>query len=262
MLESEAGPHILSIDTTTDVRSVAVSRGAQLLAQRAGSLRGAQAANLLGEIDATLKQAGVKLEQIGLLAVAQGPGSFTGLRSGLATIKAFAATLGRPVVGVPTLHAIAHATGAGAHIVAALTAGRGELFAQLLAVAADGTVQEHNEPTHVPPAVLLKRALTWPTPLRWAGAGAQAQGELLGQAAASAGLAWQVESDQDEPERGAAEQIEARRWTLAQAAGPYALDVAALALQAYRAGRTVGAEGLRALYVRLSDAELNERCRV
>jgi tRNA threonylcarbamoyladenosine biosynthesis protein TsaB len=266
-------PLSLSVDTTTEVRSVAVTAGARVLAQRAGHLRGAHTANLLGDIDAALKEAGVRLKDLDLFAAAKGPGSFTGLRAGLATIKAFAATLARPVVGVSTLHAVARAAGSAPAIVAALPAGRRELFAQLLSVAPDDTVTELSAPAHLPPDALCARALDWPPQLLWAGAGAQSQSELLRTAAARAGIAWRVEADDAPAEAGtfASERIAARAcervadaprsWTLARAAGPYAVHVAALALKEFQSGRTVPAAELRAQYVRLSDAELNERWR-
>ena len=276
-VQQEREPLILSVDTTTDVRSVAVV-GGHVRAQRAGELRGAQTANLLGEIDDVLREAGVRLGDVDLFAVATGPGSFTGLRAGLATIKAFAETFGKPVVGVPTLHAVACATGARQHIVAALPAGRGELFAQLIGRAPDGSVAEWSAPAHLPPALLVERAQSWPTPLLWAGAGAHLQADVIGEAAERAGLLWRVESDKAagtgagvEEDRRAekslgedslAEAQGRRAWVLARPGGAYAAEVAALALRAYKAGRASSAAELRALYVRLSDAELNERCRV
>ena len=282
-VQQEREPLILSVDTTTDVRSVAVVFGGHTRAQRAGELRGAQAANLLGEIDGVLREACVRLCDVDLFAVATGPGSFTGLRAGLATIKAFAETFDKPVVGVPTLHAVACAAGARPHIVAALPAGRGELFAQLIGRAPDGSVEELSVPAHLPPALLVERAQSWPTPLLWAGAGAHVQADVLRAAAERAGLLWRVESDKAAAtgagveEDGRAEKSLAedslakdslseaqrrRAWVLARPGGPYAAEVAALAVRAYKAGRASSAAELRALYVRLSDAELNERCRV
>jgi tRNA threonylcarbamoyladenosine biosynthesis protein TsaB len=263
---------ILSVDTTTDVRSVAVVAGTHARAQVAGSLRGAQSANLLGDVDTALKEAGVRLKEIDLFAVATGPGSFTGLRAGLATIKAFAAALDKPAIGVPTLHTIARAAGQSGHVLATLPAGRGELFAQLLEVAPDGAVAELNEPAHVPPAVLVERALQWARPLTWAGAGAHAHVELLKQTAAQTGLALQAESDKDmvqdftapdftDKDLTAAETHKGD-WLLVAPPGALAVFVAELALRAYQSGGPNGVAELRALYVRLSDAELNERCHV
>lgn len=261
-MQQEREPLILSIDTTTDVRSVAVVAGGRVRAQTTGHLRGPQAANLLGDINDVLAKAGIELKDIDLYAVATGPGSFTGLRTGLATIKAFAATQHKPIVGVPTLHAIAQAARPAAHIVAVLPAGRGELFAQLLALAPDGAIAELGRPAHLAPAALIARALAWPPPLAWAGAGAHTQAEAIRAAAVRAGYAWSVEPDKVNSERRNMAGEGARVWTLARPSSAYAVPVAALALGAYRSERTTSAAELSALYVRLSDAELNERCRV
>ncbi len=261
-LQTEHGPLILSLDSTTDVRSVALVADERVRAQTAGSLRGAKSANLLGDIDAVLQSAGARLREVDLFAVATGPGSFTGLRAGVATVKAFAATLGKPVVGVPTLHAVAHAHGPCARVVAALPAGRGEVFAQLLEVAHSGAVAELSAAMHVSPQALVERAAGWPTPLRWAGAGAHAHAELLARAAMQAGIAWQIESDKDGKRMSADAAEGARLWLLAPRVEAYACEVAALARLAYAGGHTVSVAELRALYVRPSDAELNERCRV
>jgi tRNA threonylcarbamoyladenosine biosynthesis protein TsaB len=261
-VQEDRAPLILSVDTTTDVRSVAVVAGRHVCAHVAGSLRGARLTNLLGDIDAVLKDAGVQLKDVDLFAVATGPGSFTGLRAGLATIKAFAAALNKPAIGVPTLHAVARAAGHSGHIVAALPAGRGELFAQLLMVAPDGMIEELDAPAHVPPALLVERALQWPLPLTWAGAGAHAQIELLKETTLRAGIDWQVESDKARSDEINADARGGRGWRLAWPVGALAAVVADIALHAYKSGSPSKVEELRALYVRLSDAELNERCHV
>ncbi|MGH9903089.1 MAG: tRNA (adenosine(37)-N6)-threonylcarbamoyltransferase complex dimerization subunit type 1 TsaB, partial [Pyrinomonadaceae bacterium] len=121
---------ILSVDTATPIRSIAVARGARTLAVVRGE-GNTHSASALGEIDAALRAARAELSEVDLFAVASGPGSFTGLRAGLATVMAFATTLARPAVGVPTLHAVAHAAGAGERVLALIPAGRGEVFAQL-----------------------------------------------------------------------------------------------------------------------------------
>ena len=85
---------------------------------------------------------------------------------------------------------------------------------------------------------------------------------MIGAAARLAAIEWWGEFDQSDAEEGSALLAGARVWSLAPQAGAYAAEVAALALAEYRAGRTLQAAELRALYVRLSDAEMNERCHV
>jgi tRNA threonylcarbamoyladenosine biosynthesis protein TsaB len=261
-VQTESEPLILSVDSTTDVRSVALVAGRRVRAQCANSLRGAKSANLLGDIDAVLDRGGVRLRDIDLFAAATGPGSFTGLRAGLATVKAFAATLDKACVGVPTLHAVARARGAAERVVATLPAGRGEVFAQLLRVTDGGAVEELGAPVHISPPALIARAAGWLLPLHWCGTGAQAYAESLRVAAGRLGIAWQVGADKDSTEDMLEAEEGARVWLLGAPSEAYAVEVAGLARLAYESGRTLPAAELRALYVRPSDAELNEQCRV
>jgi len=260
LITTSAAPLILSLDTATEVRSVAIARGERVLASTRGRGQKENSARVLHDIDQALSMSGVKLDDIEIFAVATGPGSFTGLRSGLATIKAFASTLNRPVVGVPTLHAIASACGATPpqRVLASLAAGRGEVFAQLLSVDEANMVKELSAPFHVSPATLLEKAANWGGDLKWAGAGAHAHFGAINEFAKDQGIVWWDEvSDINglTPGKKAA-------WMLAQPCESYAEQVAALGLIYYRQGSTIVAGDLHALYVRLSDAELNEKCRV
>src|SRR5215213_11524682 len=126
---STAAPLILSVETATLSGSVALLRGEQVLAALAGDSGVSHSNTLLNDIDKLLHEAQIDLPQVDLFAVATGPGSFTGLRIGIATVKALAATLDRPCAGVPTLQAIALAAGESRRSVALLPAGRGEVFA-------------------------------------------------------------------------------------------------------------------------------------
>jgi tRNA threonylcarbamoyladenosine biosynthesis protein TsaB len=254
--EGTRAPLILCIDSATDVHSVAVARGARLLARERGGGRRAQSLSLLSEIDAALRAAEVALAEIELFAVAAGPGSFTGLRAGLATVKAFASMRPAPVTAIPTLHAVAASAGASAQTIAAIPAGRGEVFAQTLAVDEGGRVEELTGPRHVSPAALIAEALASGGFIKWAGGGARAHAASMREAAADEGIAF--------VEGGARTNTSAegrgRVWELAAEAEDYAAEIIALSLISYEGGGTVGAGELRALYVRLSDAELKEQC--
>ncbi|HYP00982.1 MAG TPA: tRNA (adenosine(37)-N6)-threonylcarbamoyltransferase complex dimerization subunit type 1 TsaB [Pyrinomonadaceae bacterium] len=259
LTSAPAAPLILSLDTATEVRSVAVVRGGRVLARTHGRVQRENTASVLQDIDETLKAAATELSGIDLFAVATGPGSFTGLRSGIATIKAFASTLNRPVAGVPTLHALAAACGHAPRVLASLPAGRGEVFAQLLSVDDAGAVEELSEAFHLSPARLLEKALHWGGEVKWAGGGAHAHAAALREFANEKGIGWRDDNvaagDVGAPEHKIC-------WTLAEPFESYAAQVATLGLINYRQGDARGAEDLHALYVRLSDAELNERCRV
>ena len=111
---------ILAFDTATDRATSALVRDGVALGERVS-----QAVRLLEDVDALLRQAEVQPTELAALAVGTGPGSFTGLRVGLATARALALALDVPVAGVSTLAAL-EAGAAGALPV--LDARRREVF--------------------------------------------------------------------------------------------------------------------------------------
>ena len=100
---------ILALDTSTHAGSVALRRDGELLGEHVGSADVPHARRLPGEVLDLLRVCGVPLGEVTLYAVASGPGAFTGLRIGIATIQGLAFAHGRPVVGISALEAIAHA---------------------------------------------------------------------------------------------------------------------------------------------------------
>jgi tRNA threonylcarbamoyladenosine biosynthesis protein TsaB len=144
---------ILALDTTTRGGSIAVVRERDVLALLPGDAARTHAERLPGEIAAALDRAGVAKSAIDLLAVATGPGAFTGLRIGLAAIQGLALTLDRPVVGVSALDALVteSAPHAAQFIAPWMDAQRGEVFASLHAGA---TMVE--PPIAANPAALLE----------------------------------------------------------------------------------------------------------
>lgn len=246
----EKGLLTLGVDTSTERRSVALLRGGRVLAESSNGLREGGSANLLADIDRVLAAAGVKLKEVGLYAAAVGPGSFTGLRAGLATVKGLALTTGRPAVGVQTLHALAYCVRPAERVVALIPAGRGEVFAQLLSVSAEGLVTELESPTHIPPAQLLERMARLGGGLKWTGGGALKFIETIREGARSAGVELVEGGAPDVPEGGG--------WVFSPAEDALAKSVAEMAQTSYDAG--AGAEGLVAVYVRPSDAELKGLC--
>jgi tRNA threonylcarbamoyladenosine biosynthesis protein TsaB len=126
----------LALDTTTKAGSVAVSRGERLLAVVLGDPTRTHGERLPGEIERALVAAHVVPRDLELLAVATGPGAFTGLRIGLAAIQGLAMVIGCPVIGVSALDALAATAldeaDPSVHAVACwMDAQRGEVFAAL-----------------------------------------------------------------------------------------------------------------------------------
>jgi tRNA threonylcarbamoyladenosine biosynthesis protein TsaB len=103
--------HILAFDTCLDAVSVAVARaeagGVRLLEERCERRRAGHAERLLPMLLAALGGLNLGFSEIGRIAVTRGPGSFTGVRTGIATARALALAIGCPAVGVSCLAAIA-----------------------------------------------------------------------------------------------------------------------------------------------------------
>lgn len=98
---------ILAIDTSTMLGGIAIMDESLLIAESRLNVRSTHSERLVTEIEHCLKQSGIKISDIDLFAVATGPGSFTGLRIGLSTVKGFSYATGKPIVSVPTLEALA-----------------------------------------------------------------------------------------------------------------------------------------------------------
>lgn len=242
---------ILSLETATRGGSIALLRDELLLASRVGVEDTSHSSHLLESIGALLEEAGESLNDVDLFAVASGPGSFTGLRIGLATAKSFSATLNRPCIGVQTLHAVAFGAGESECTLALLPAGRGEVFAQSLALSADGELTPLDQPQHIQPSRLLER-LGQKRRLKIAGEGAHIYAEMIRAHAEFLDLSFTSSN--------ATEQQSEVGWTLVLKPEPLAVSVGKLALARARAGENSTPWEVRAIYVRPSDAEIKERC--
>ncbi|MBM3141295.1 MAG: tRNA (adenosine(37)-N6)-threonylcarbamoyltransferase complex dimerization subunit type 1 TsaB, partial [Chloroflexi bacterium] len=118
----------LAIDTASDDVAVALVRGGAVLAERRWRLAGTASEELLGGVDALLREAGVARDEIAAIAVNVGPGGYGGLRTGVATAQGLALALDVPLAGVSRLEADAYphllAAPEGAPVAAAHDAGR------------------------------------------------------------------------------------------------------------------------------------------
>jgi tRNA threonylcarbamoyladenosine biosynthesis protein TsaB len=224
-------PLVLALETATRAGGVAVARGEAVLSSIGGDAAVSHSTNLLEMIDAALRAAGVTLVEVDLFAVALGPGSFTGLRIGLATAKAFAAHLHREVIGVPTLAAVAHASKLSGNIVALLPAGRGEVFVQRF-VMREGILTALDDPQHLSPREAIDKYAAVEN-LSFAGEGVLMIKELISEGEKSHSISSDVTM--------------------------LAPSIAVLGSRGYREGKSVAPENLTAVYVRASDAEINER---
>ena len=147
---------ILSLDTTTRSGSVAIARDGLVLHEHTGDCELTHAQRLPADLMTACGAAGISIRDVELFAVAAGPGSFTGLRVGIATIQGLAMAWGRQVVPVSTLEALAEAVPGAPHKVAAwMDAQRGEVFAQVFERDA-GTRIALTEAVSARPAVVLE----------------------------------------------------------------------------------------------------------
>ena len=129
----------LGIDTATQIASVGITRDGEVLAEEPLHERANHTETLLPLISRVLAQAGVTLLEIAGIGVSIGPGSFTGLRIALGTVKGFAYALGQKVVGVPTLAAFARTVSEEEGLVCPLLdARKGEIYAALFRRDHDG----------------------------------------------------------------------------------------------------------------------------
>ena len=126
---------VLALDTTTRDGSLALVEDDRVIVERAGDPSRTHAERLPRDIQSVLEKRGLASSDVDVFAVAAGPGSFTGLRIGIATIQGLAFVHGRRVAAVSALEALAQIAGrvipTGALVGAWIDAGRGEVFSAL-----------------------------------------------------------------------------------------------------------------------------------
>ena len=120
--------NILAIDTAGRSASAALLRDDAVLYETVCNCGLTHSETLMPMIDAALKTGGVRPDQLDLYAVTAGPGSFTGLRIGLAAVKGMALAAGTPCAGVSTLAALAYGMAGAGTVVGALDARRGQVY--------------------------------------------------------------------------------------------------------------------------------------
>ncbi len=146
---------VLALDSSSLTGSIALCQGELLVAESLLNVRSTHSEKLLQQIDLLLGEAGWTLADIDLYAVVTGPGSFTGLRIGLATINGLAQVHGKPVIGVTSLSAVAmNLPLLEDPFCVFLDARKKEVYAQLFHWQ-DGQLTAVAEPTVCPPRDLL-----------------------------------------------------------------------------------------------------------
>ena len=149
---------LLALDTSTFVGTVAVVRDGELLAEWSASVRASHGETLLPHIARVLELSGLALPELDGIAVGIGPGSFTGVRIGVATAKGLALALAKPIVGVSSLRTLARGINGGAGLrVPVLDAHKGEVYCAAYTLDGLGELEERVAPFHAAPDEAARR---------------------------------------------------------------------------------------------------------
>ena len=231
-----AGPWLLAIESASEPASVALLRAGEPVGERAVPPGRPASETLLPTLLDLLAEHGVEPAALDAIAVSIGPGSFTGLRVGVATAKGLAFGSPMPVAAVPTLAALAAkgaaCGGPAALVVATLDARRGELYAAAHA-GDDPLAPPRWGPAVVPLEALGDQLAAEPGPRRLVGEGA---GALAAAIAARGGAP--------------------PRWLAPPEGAPAATWVGRLGARLLAAGKGVAAADLAPVYVRRAEAEV------
>jgi tRNA threonylcarbamoyladenosine biosynthesis protein TsaB len=119
---------ILGIDTSSIAESVAIISGGIVIAEAKISKLSGPHSKLISLIDAVLQNSGSKIKEIDGIAVAIGPGSFTGVRIGVATAKGLALSLNKPLIPISSLKAILMSYSSEGNIATIIDARRNEVY--------------------------------------------------------------------------------------------------------------------------------------
>jgi tRNA threonylcarbamoyladenosine biosynthesis protein TsaB len=236
---------VLALDTTTRAGSVALVEDDHVIAERRGDPSRTHAERLPHDLLAMLAEEGLQSGDVDLFAVASGPGSFTGLRVGIATLQGFAFVHRRPIVAVSALEALAQSAGRDLHAGAAIgvwtDAHRRDVFTALYRIGAGpaftpARLNQVEAPAVGDPAATLLRwaRLLDREPILFAGDAAVQYGDLI-----------------------------RAQWPDARLAGapPLAGVIGRIAEAMAKKGETNDPADIRPLYVRRPDAEVERERR-
>lgn len=219
---------LLAIDTSGRNGSLALARGESPetlqileLLPLAGRMYSAQ---LIPQLKVALERHQLTKADLDAFAVASGPGSFTGLRVGLSTVKALAEVLQKPIAALSILQAAARGTGANGHVIVVVDAGRQQVFVGDYEITPELTFSSSRE---------LLLPLT---------------DFLQSVEGSSAFIA--------SPDRAVLDAARRQGAKINEIAAPQADTIARLGFEQLIAGRTVTPESLEPNYIRPSDAEL------
>ncbi|HUR35796.1 MAG TPA: tRNA (adenosine(37)-N6)-threonylcarbamoyltransferase complex dimerization subunit type 1 TsaB [Vicinamibacterales bacterium] len=225
---------VLALDTTTRTGSIAVVDAGRVIVERTGDAARSHAERLPSDLLDAVAEAGLTMAAIDLFAIASGPGSFTGIRVGIATIQGLALVYRKPVAPISALRALAEAAAAGRpgsrRVAAWMDAHRRDVFTALYDVEGEREVAWALAEREPPTVGLAPDAIA-----RWAAGGLP--DAVCGDAGARYAPLLPVS-------------------VAVVPTPPLAGILGRLASGAARDGATVGAAGVQPLYVRRPDVEV------
>lgn len=218
---------MLAFESSAKPASVALLRDGELIAQYSQYTSLTHSRTLLPMAEALLKNCEIEPAEIDLYAVAHGPGSFTGIRIGVSTVKGLAWASGKPCIGVSTLEAMAwNGVSRGGHICPVMDARRSQVYNALFEIK-DGKPERMCDDRPISLEELSAEIRLLPAPVFITGDGAAVTAEYL----SKAGIPFDLAPDN-------------LIWQSAWGVGMAAL-----------AREPVDADSLKPVYLRLSQAE-------
>jgi len=232
---------ILAIEASTPTASIALVEaplnepgamgGERILGETALHTVETHSARLMPSLDRLLQETSLSIRQVQGIALALGPGSFTGLRIAVSTVKGLAYSLKVPVVGVPTLDALAqNVRFASLQVCPVLDARKKEVYAALFQGNGEGDLKKITEDWVLSPQELCSRV---EEKTIFLGNGVEAYGELF------------------QENLGPLALLAPRELCL-----PRAVNVARLSLSRFKEGQTLDVFSFTPIYIRRSEAEI------
>lgn len=170
-------PIILAIENTGICGSVALVCASHCIGEHSLQTRMTHSKRLLSSVAYLMEEAQLDWEQLDAIAISLGPGSFTGLRIGLSTVKGLSLASSIPLIGVPTLEAMASQFSYAAYqVCSVIDARKKEVYAALFQPETNGSLQRLSADLVIPPEDLAKK-ITAPTLL--IGDGAELYSDLF-----------------------------------------------------------------------------------
>jgi len=149
---------VLGIDTSTSCGSVGLIADDEVISEHLLNIPVTHSERLLGAIEFVLSEARCPIDQIEGWAITLGPGSFTGLRIGVSTVKGLAFATGKPVAGISTLDVLASQIAPTSYLICPiLDARKKEVYTAFYRYGEEGSLRRQSEYQAIPPEDLVRK---------------------------------------------------------------------------------------------------------